>query len=129
MPILAIGGGSAFMAMRDEESGRFLWRALELGLTYWDTAHSYGNGESEKRMGRVLKTERKWVFLATKTAASTYGDAMRQVELSLNGKAQLLPSQRNGTRERKDGDESDAVKLAAHFPLRGDGDGSSGDGD
>lgn len=71
------------MAMSDEEAERFLWRALELGLTYWDTAHSYGNGGSETRMGRVLKTERKRVFLATKTAARTYDEAMRQVELSL----------------------------------------------
>jgi aryl-alcohol dehydrogenase-like predicted oxidoreductase len=71
------------MAMSNEEAERFLWRALELGLTYWDTAHSYGNGGSETRMGRVLKTERKRVFLATKTAARTYDEAMRQVELSL----------------------------------------------
>lgn len=83
VPILAVGGGSAFMAMSDEEAERFLWRALELGLTYWDTAHSYGSGGSETRMGRVLKTERKRVFLATKTAARTYDEAMRQVELSL----------------------------------------------
>ena len=83
VPILAVGGGSAFMAMNDEEAERFLWRALELGLTYWDTAHSYGNGESETRMGRVLKTERKRIFLATKTGDRTYDGAMRQVELSL----------------------------------------------
>jgi aryl-alcohol dehydrogenase-like predicted oxidoreductase len=83
VPILAVGGGSAFMAMSDEEAERFLWRALELGLTYWDTAHNYGSGGSETRMGRVLKTERKRVFLATKTAARTYDEAMRQVELSL----------------------------------------------
>jgi len=31
VPILAVGGGSAFMAMSDEEAERFLWRALELG--------------------------------------------------------------------------------------------------
>lgn len=83
VPILAVGGGSAFMAMSDEEAERFLWRALELGLTYWDTAHSYGNGESETRIGRVLKTERKRIFLATKTGDRTYDGAMRQVELSL----------------------------------------------
>lgn len=83
VPILSVGGGSAFMAMNDEEAERFLWRALELGLTYWDTAHNYGNGSSETRMGRVLKTERKQVFLATKTAARRNDEAMRQVELSL----------------------------------------------
>jgi len=83
VPILGVGCGSAFMAMSDDEAEKFLWRALELGLTYWDTAHSYGNGNSEIRLGRVLKTERAKVFLATKTADRTYDGAMRQVELSL----------------------------------------------
>lgn len=83
VPILAVGGGSAFMAMSDEEAERFLQRASALGLTYWDTAHSYGGGNSEIRMGRILKTQRAKVFLATKTADRTYDGAMRQVELSL----------------------------------------------
>ncbi len=83
VPILGVGCGSAFMAMSDEEAEKFLWRALELGLTYWDTAHNYGGGNSEIRLGRVLKTERAKVFLATKTADRTYDGAMRQVELSL----------------------------------------------
>ncbi|MCX7967611.1 MAG: aldo/keto reductase [Armatimonadetes bacterium] len=34
-------------------------------------------------MGRILKTERAKVFLATKTADRTYDGAMRQIELSL----------------------------------------------
>lgn len=83
VPILGVGCGSAFMAMSDDEAEKFLWRALELGLTYWDTAHSYGGGESEVRLGRVLKTERAKVFLATKTADRTYDGAMRQIDLSL----------------------------------------------
>ncbi len=83
VPILALGGGSAFLAMSDEEAEKYLHRALELGITYWDTAHNYGRGLSETRIGRVLKTERSRVFLATKTAARTYDEAMKQVELSL----------------------------------------------
>lgn len=83
VPILGVGCGSAFMAMKEDEAERFLWQALELGLTYWDTAHSYGGGGSEVRLGRVLKTERAKVFLATKTADRTYDGAMRQIELSL----------------------------------------------
>lgn len=83
VPLLAIGGGSAFVAMSDEESERYLQRALELGLTFWDTAHIYGNGVSETRMGRILKTERKRVLIATKTRDRTYDGAMREVELSL----------------------------------------------
>src|SRR5262249_49734270 len=30
-------------------------RALEVGVNYFDTAVQYGNGESEKNLGRVLK--------------------------------------------------------------------------
>ena len=29
-------------------------RALEVGVNYFDTAVQYGNGESEKNLGRVL---------------------------------------------------------------------------
>ncbi|MDW8028259.1 MAG: aldo/keto reductase [Armatimonadota bacterium] len=83
VPILGVGCGSAFMAMNDDEAEKYLHRALELGLTYWDTAYSYGGGNSETRLGRVLKTQRAKIFLATKTADRTYSGAMRQIELSL----------------------------------------------
>src|SRR5262245_40143452 len=34
---------------------RAVARALEVGVNYFDTAVQYGNGESEKNLGRVLK--------------------------------------------------------------------------
>jgi len=37
---------------------RAVARALELGINYFDTAPSYGNGESERNLGRVLKALR-----------------------------------------------------------------------
>ncbi|MBV9521415.1 MAG: aldo/keto reductase [Alphaproteobacteria bacterium] len=45
---------------------RAVARALELGINYFDTAPSYGDGESERTLGRVLKTLRPEIVLGTK---------------------------------------------------------------
>lgn len=55
-----------------------LERALELGVTFWDTADVYGVGHNEDLIGRVLKGRRDRVFLATKfgiTRAGVNGSA------------------------------------------------------
>ena len=43
-------------------------QALELGITFWDTANVYGRGTSEEITGRAIKkyTRREEVVLATK---------------------------------------------------------------
>ncbi|HXJ77598.1 MAG TPA: aldo/keto reductase [Candidatus Methylomirabilis sp.] len=45
---------------------RAVARALELGINYFDTAPSYGDGESERNLGRVLKALRPDIVLGTK---------------------------------------------------------------
>lgn len=57
--------------------------AIDLGIHYFDTSDDYNKGQSETNYGRVLKTRRKEVFLATKTGARDYDGAMRSVEASL----------------------------------------------
>jgi aryl-alcohol dehydrogenase-like predicted oxidoreductase len=57
--------------------------ALDMGITYFDTAPSYGNGQSERNYGEVLATRRNEVFLATKTGQRSYDGALREVESSL----------------------------------------------
>lgn len=42
-------------------------RALERGITYFDTAPGYGDGISERIIGRALGADRANVFLATKS--------------------------------------------------------------
>lgn len=84
VPILGFGSGSRFlMYENDDEAVAALSRALDLGITYIDTAHSYGDGKSEERVGRLMETRRKEVVLATKIAARTADGARRQIELSL----------------------------------------------
>src|ERR1035437_7480479 len=50
----------------DEESIATLEKALEIGVTFWDTADIYGAGKNEELIAKVLKPNRDKVFLATK---------------------------------------------------------------
>jgi len=81
--ILAFGCGSRFLMYKDEESSAILNRAIDLGITYLDTAYAYGDGESETRVGRVMATRRKDVWLATKIPDRTRDAFLRRLEASL----------------------------------------------
>jgi uncharacterized protein len=82
--ILGFGSGSRFLMYRDEDQAlAALNRAIDLGIRYIDTAHSYGDGRSEERIGRVMATRRQEVVLATKLGARQADQARRQIELSL----------------------------------------------
>jgi L-galactose dehydrogenase/L-glyceraldehyde 3-phosphate reductase len=48
------------------EQERAVARALELGVTYFDTAADYGTGESEKNIGRILRKLNSHALLGTK---------------------------------------------------------------
>jgi aryl-alcohol dehydrogenase-like predicted oxidoreductase len=50
----------------DNESRAAIERALELGVTFFDTSDVYGCGHSERILGQVLADRRKQVTIATK---------------------------------------------------------------
>ncbi|MEV7784703.1 aldo/keto reductase [Streptomyces sp. NPDC088106] len=50
----------------DQESVRAIRRALDLGVTFFDTADVYGTGHSEEVLGRALGRRRDEVVVATK---------------------------------------------------------------
>jgi aryl-alcohol dehydrogenase-like predicted oxidoreductase len=50
----------------DREAGTIVRRALELGITLFDTAEIYGFGRSERILGEALGEDRDSVFIATK---------------------------------------------------------------
>jgi aryl-alcohol dehydrogenase-like predicted oxidoreductase len=82
--ILAFGCGSRFLMYKDEESASaILNRAIDLGITYLDTAYSYGDGASETRVGKVMASRRKEVWLATKIPDRTRDEFLRRLESSL----------------------------------------------
>jgi aryl-alcohol dehydrogenase-like predicted oxidoreductase len=79
-----MGMSHAYGASNDAESIAVLRRALELGVSFWDTADFYGQGANEELLSRVLRERRADVTLATKfglvanrgdnTARSVRGD-------------------------------------------------------
>lgn len=82
--ILAFGCGSRFLMYKDEDSATaILHRAIDFGITYLDTAYAYGDGESETRVGRVMASRRKDVWLATKIPDRTRDEFLRRLEASL----------------------------------------------
>ena len=72
-----------------EEQVRAVARAMELGINYFDTAMSYGNGQSETNLGRVLRELNAPVYVGTKyrlfadDGADIKGGVIRAVEASL----------------------------------------------
>ncbi|MBI3530768.1 MAG: aldo/keto reductase [Betaproteobacteria bacterium] len=69
----AVGGLMVKGKAADQE--RAVARAMEFGINYFDTAPMYGNGESERNLGRVLKAlKRPKVYVGTKVFLEATGD-------------------------------------------------------
>jgi aryl-alcohol dehydrogenase-like predicted oxidoreductase len=62
----------------DEESVRAIHKALELGVTFFDTANVYGAGHSERVLARGLKGRRAQIVIATKFS-NVFDEATRQI--------------------------------------------------
>jgi len=69
-----------------EATRRVIHKALDLGITLFDTADTYGNrGGSETEMGQLLGDERKRIVLATK-----FGNPMDDVGVKVGGSRQYI---------------------------------------
>ena len=62
----------------DEESARALRRAVELGVTLFDTADVYGTGHAEELLGQVFAGRRDEIRIATKWG-NVFDPATRQI--------------------------------------------------
>lgn len=61
----AIGGG--WGAQAEDDSINALNAAIDAGVNFIDTAAGYGNGKSERIIGKFLKERKENVYVATKT--------------------------------------------------------------
>jgi len=78
-------GMSEFYGTTDDaESIRVIHRALELGITFLDTADMYGAGRNEQLVGKAIAGRRDQVFLATKFGIVR--DSSDPTKRGINGK-------------------------------------------
>lgn len=90
LPAIGLGCMSmshAYGTPNDEESLATLNLALELGITFWDTADVYGNGRNEELLAQVLVPNRSKIFIATKFGFTQTDDGKG---MSFNGSPAYL---------------------------------------
>jgi aryl-alcohol dehydrogenase-like predicted oxidoreductase len=61
-------GKAGWSGAEDQDSLRALNAAIDRGLNFLDTALAYGNGQSERLVGQVIRARREPVYVATKQA-------------------------------------------------------------
>jgi aryl-alcohol dehydrogenase-like predicted oxidoreductase len=80
--MLALGGEFNFL-----DNQIMLEKALDWGVYYWDTAHFYARGNSERGIGKFLAKNpkiRKKLFIATKASGATNTDEIeKRLQMSL----------------------------------------------
>jgi aryl-alcohol dehydrogenase-like predicted oxidoreductase len=74
-------GGIPLQRPTEDEAIKVMHRALELGITFIDTAAGYGN--SEERIGKALVGRRDQAIIATKSGRSSKAEAAEELERSL----------------------------------------------
>nr|MBA2564025.1 aldo/keto reductase [Gemmatimonadota bacterium] len=81
----------------DEESVATIHRALELGVTFLDTADMYGPHTNEQLVGRAIRGRRHEVVLATKFGIDRTGDPEAR---AINGRPEYLRTACEGSLRR-----------------------------
>jgi aryl-alcohol dehydrogenase-like predicted oxidoreductase len=111
-------GMSEFYGPRDEtESIAVIHRAIDLGVTFLDTADIYGSGRNEELVGRALQGRRNQVVLATK-----FGNIRGQdgAFLGVNGKPEYVRSACEASLRRLGADVIDLYyqhRVDANTPI------------
>ena len=85
-----MGMSFAYGAADDNESTATLHRALDLGITFLDTADMYGFGANEELVGATIADRRDEVFLATKFGIT--GNGLNSAARGVNGSPEYVRS-------------------------------------
>ena len=107
----AVGGLMVRGDPRDQE--RTIARAIAAGVNYFDTAVQYGNGESEKNLGRMLQT--------LKPANAIVGTKVRLPSADFGGIADAVAKSLEGSLMRLRRDQVDILHLHNAITVTGGG--------
>jgi aryl-alcohol dehydrogenase-like predicted oxidoreductase len=83
LSIIGLASGRFHLTGSDEQAIALVQRAYELGVNYFDTAHSYWGGHSEEVYGRAMKDFRQQIFLTSKSNKRTAKEAEAELNLTL----------------------------------------------
>lgn len=107
----AVGGHNLFENLNEQDGKELVSAALDLGITFIDTADIYGKGRSEEIVGEVLKSYRREDFvLATKGAKHWFEDG----SVTVDNNPQYLRQALENSLQRLQMDYVDLYYL--HFP-------------
>lgn len=83
LTVIAQGGARMDLFPDIEAARAHVRRVYDLGINYFDCAHSYWGGQSEQAYGAALSDVRKNIFLTTKCDRRTRKEAEQELETSL----------------------------------------------
>jgi aryl-alcohol dehydrogenase-like predicted oxidoreductase len=104
-----MGMSEFYGATNDAESLQTLHRAVELGISFWDTADAYGPHTNEILLGKALKGIRNKITLATKFGIVR--DPANPQARGLNGKPGYVQSSCDASLKRLDTELIDLYYL------------------
>jgi aryl-alcohol dehydrogenase-like predicted oxidoreductase len=107
-----MGMSQAYGEADAAESERTLHRALDIGVSFLDTANAYGMGHNEKLIGRVLKARRAEIQLATK-----FGITLVDGQRGINGHPDQVEMRCDESLSRLQTDVIDLYYLHRLDPL------------
>lgn len=108
--VVGLGCNNFGLRIDLDQTRKVIHKALDLGMTLFDTADIYGNrGGSETMIGQILGENRKRVVLATK-----FGGAMNQAGTMQGASAAYITSAAEASLKRLRTDWIDLYQI--HFP-------------
>jgi aryl-alcohol dehydrogenase-like predicted oxidoreductase len=108
--VVGLGCNNFGLRIDLEAARKVIHRALQVGITLFDTADIYGHrGGSESMLGQVLADNRKHVVLATK-----FGGAMNEAQTMMGASSRYIVSAAEASLKRLRTDWIDLYQI--HFP-------------
>lgn len=83
---LALTDGPTYRAIEEQQALATVDAAIEAGINFFDTAPAYGDGESDRVLGRALQGRRDQAVIATKCSGPTLSrqEIVTELEQSLH---------------------------------------------